>query len=186
MSELIERQAVINLWDKYRHTIAVDAMQYDAELRQLPPVQPEPCEDAVSREEVLNCLEWQYPDKLPRTKIMELPPVTPKQPEQGWIASQSDDIIRVDDEVEENVTWYPHNGGVVLSEVGENLLVVMTNDRQFITARRKDMKKTGRAFPQISSVVNVLITEEDTFPDTDRDYKHSIERDSAAFSWLQS
>ena len=47
--------------------------------------QLEPCEDAVSREEVLNCLEWQYPDKLPRTKIMELPPVTPKQRTGKWI-----------------------------------------------------------------------------------------------------
>lgn len=47
--------------------------------------QPEPCEDAVSREEVLNCLEWQYPDKLPRTKIMELPPVMPKQRTGKWI-----------------------------------------------------------------------------------------------------
>ena len=47
--------------------------------------QPEPCEDAVSREEVLNCLEWQYPDKTPRTKIMELPPVTPKQRTGKWI-----------------------------------------------------------------------------------------------------
>ncbi len=85
MDELIPRQAMIDLWDKYHHTIAVDAMQYDAELRQLPPVQPEPCEDAVSREEVLNCLEWQYPDKLPRTKIMELPPVTPKQRIGKWV-----------------------------------------------------------------------------------------------------
>lgn len=40
MSELIERQAVIDLCDKYHHTIAVDAMHYDAELRQLPSAQP--------------------------------------------------------------------------------------------------------------------------------------------------
>lgn len=38
---LIDRQAVIDLWDKYHYTIAVDAMRYDAELRQLPPAQPE-------------------------------------------------------------------------------------------------------------------------------------------------
>ena len=41
MDGLISRQAVIDLWEKYHHTIAVDAMQYDAELRQLPPSQPE-------------------------------------------------------------------------------------------------------------------------------------------------
>lgn len=36
MSDLISRQAAIDLWEKYHPTIAVDAMQYDAELRQLP------------------------------------------------------------------------------------------------------------------------------------------------------
>ena len=41
MSDLISRQAAIDLWEKYHPTIAVDAMQYDAELRQLPPAQPE-------------------------------------------------------------------------------------------------------------------------------------------------
>lgn len=41
MNELIERQAVIDLWDKYHSTIAVDAMQYDAELMQLPQAQLE-------------------------------------------------------------------------------------------------------------------------------------------------
>lgn len=42
MDKLISKQAAIDLWDKYHPTIAVDAMQYDAELRQLPSVQPEP------------------------------------------------------------------------------------------------------------------------------------------------
>ena len=41
MSNLIDKQAAIDLWDKYHPTIAVDAMQYDAELRQLPPAQRE-------------------------------------------------------------------------------------------------------------------------------------------------
>jgi hypothetical protein len=40
-SGLISRQDVIDLWEKYHSTIAVDAMQYDAELRQLPSAQPE-------------------------------------------------------------------------------------------------------------------------------------------------
>ena len=40
-SGLISRQAAIDLWEKYHPTIAVDAMQYDAELRQLPSAQPE-------------------------------------------------------------------------------------------------------------------------------------------------
>ena len=41
MNDLISRQAAIDLWEKYHPTIAVDAMQYDAELRQLPSAQPE-------------------------------------------------------------------------------------------------------------------------------------------------
>ena len=39
-TDCISRQQAINLWDKYHYTIAVDAMRYDAELRQLPPIQP--------------------------------------------------------------------------------------------------------------------------------------------------
>ena len=39
-TDCISRQQAIDLWEKYHPTIAVDAMQYDAELRQLPPIQP--------------------------------------------------------------------------------------------------------------------------------------------------
>ena len=39
--DTIDRQAAIDLWEKYHPTIAVDAIQYDAELRQLPSAQPE-------------------------------------------------------------------------------------------------------------------------------------------------
>ena len=42
MDELISKQAAIDLWEKYHYTIAVDAIRYDAELRQLPSAQPEP------------------------------------------------------------------------------------------------------------------------------------------------
>ena len=41
MTDCISRQAAIDLWEKYHPTIAVDAMQYDAELRQLPSAQPD-------------------------------------------------------------------------------------------------------------------------------------------------
>ena len=47
----------------------------------------EPCEDAISRQAALECLDWKYPDKMPKTKIMELPSVTP-QPKTGhweWV-----------------------------------------------------------------------------------------------------
>ena len=39
MDDLISRQVAIDLWEKYHPIIAVNAMQYDAELRQLPSAQ---------------------------------------------------------------------------------------------------------------------------------------------------
>lgn len=53
-------------------------------------LQNEECEDAISRQAALECLDWKYPDKLPKTKIMELPPVTPlsQEPKTGhWITA---------------------------------------------------------------------------------------------------
>ena len=93
--DCISRQAAIDAFDGVK-VDEENCTEYDigyndgidfaiSKLSVLPPAQPEPCEDAVSREEVLNCLEWQYPDKTPRTKIMGLPPVTPKQRTGKWI-----------------------------------------------------------------------------------------------------
>lgn len=52
--DLISRQAAIDLWEKYHPTIAVDAMQYDAELRQLPSAEAEqrwiPCSERLPEE----------------------------------------------------------------------------------------------------------------------------------------
>lgn len=54
-TDLISRQAAIELWEKYHPTIAVDAMQYDAELRQLPSARPEqrwiPCSERLPEKE---------------------------------------------------------------------------------------------------------------------------------------
>ena len=36
VNKYIRRQDVIDLWNKYRATIAVDAIEYDKQLRQLP------------------------------------------------------------------------------------------------------------------------------------------------------
>ena len=68
MSNLIDKQAAIDLWDKYHPTIAVDAMQYDAELRQLPPAQPEPHYD----EWCTDCKEYDHENSCcPRwTKVI--------------------------------------------------------------------------------------------------------------------
>ena len=62
MSDLIGRQATIDLWEKYHPTIAVDAMQYDAELRQLPPAS---CSefpnnsDTIGRQAAIDALDEQ-------------------------------------------------------------------------------------------------------------------------------
>ena len=68
MSNLIDKQAAIDLWDKYHPTIAVDAMQYDAELRQLPPAQREQHHD----EWCTDCKEYDHENSCcPRwTKVI--------------------------------------------------------------------------------------------------------------------
>jgi len=59
-------------------------------IERLPPVNPQPCEDAISREDTLMALtgEWTEPtDELIHRfirRIKNLPPVTP-QPKTGWI-----------------------------------------------------------------------------------------------------
>ena len=109
VGDLISRQAVIDLWEKYHPTIAVDAMWYDAELRQLPSAQPEQCEDAVSREKINKfCHEVikRDPDGdndvvkafvAFRAYVNSLPPVTPKQRTGKWIDDKDKptDVIRV-------------------------------------------------------------------------------------------
>lgn len=58
--DVISRQAAVDLWEKYRPTIAVDAMQYDAELRRLPSAQPETkliAEIKMSKEDVQSAFD---------------------------------------------------------------------------------------------------------------------------------
>lgn len=72
MDDLISRQAVIDLWEKYHPTIAVDAMQYDAELRQLPSAQPtvHPQRTCVNCGRTVNNGGW-YADGRTRCPIEE-------------------------------------------------------------------------------------------------------------------
>ena len=84
MSDLISRQAAIDIvefecgeWSGLAKTIA-------EEIKQLPPAHPEPCEDAVSRQEVADILENADPD-LYVDLFNKLPPVTPKQRTGKWI-----------------------------------------------------------------------------------------------------
>lgn len=39
-SDIVSRQAVLDLWDKYRPYIATKAIEFDYELRQLPSAEP--------------------------------------------------------------------------------------------------------------------------------------------------
>jgi len=61
MDDLISRQAAIDLWEKYHPTIAVDAMQYDAELRQLPSAQPKTGRWIIDRSGAYCCSKCMEP-----------------------------------------------------------------------------------------------------------------------------
>ena len=58
MDELISRQAAIDLWDKYHPYIAIEAMEYDRELRELPTAQPERKKGKwIKRGKIFQCSE---------------------------------------------------------------------------------------------------------------------------------
>ena len=93
MSELISKQAAIETFkDCAENGMSIDGI-VDA-LEQLPPVQPEQCDDAVSRAEVLRMIDCinDHQAITPYKSVgavtehltriaSSLPPVTPKQPE---------------------------------------------------------------------------------------------------------
>ena len=80
MDDLISRQAAIRACGGYMVPVGI--------IKALPPAQPEPCEDAVSRKAVIEntaetgALETQY-------RVKRLPPVTPKQRTGKWILDRS-------------------------------------------------------------------------------------------------
>ena len=49
----------------------------------------DPCGDCISRQAALDCLVWRWPEKTPRTKIMELPSVEPERKTGHWIPRNS-------------------------------------------------------------------------------------------------
>lgn len=74
MGDLIDRQAAIDLWEKYHPTIAVDAMQYDAELRQLPPASCSEfpnSSDTISRQAAIDALDKRF-DSIPMEQTTEI------------------------------------------------------------------------------------------------------------------
>lgn len=86
MSELISRQ-LLDLWNKYKPTIAVDAIEYDRELRQLLSTNlAEVGTDCISRQAAIdllkqmrkdgNMIPWEGKDVFAR--IRKLPPAQPE------------------------------------------------------------------------------------------------------------
>lgn len=105
MDDLISRKAAIEVIDalfpvdpmksEYAQGIACGAALAKTYVEQLPSAQPEPCEDAVSREAVSKWLK-QYGQDVLHGKykfsltyiwknLMDLPSVTPKQRKGKWI-----------------------------------------------------------------------------------------------------
>lgn len=96
MDDLISRQAVIDAlgerpfaWvhGEYEEGL-IAKWESDVEaIRALPSAQPEPCEDAVSREAVIDVFYELWGTSLTRTvnAINDLPTVTPKQRTGKWI-----------------------------------------------------------------------------------------------------
>ena len=75
-SDCVSKRAVIDLWDKYHPTIAVDAMQYDAALRLLSPTPPDMSGysdrlwkmayergKAESQPEIIHCKDCRYSER---------------------------------------------------------------------------------------------------------------------------
>ena len=93
--DLISRAAAIDLWEKYHTTIAVDAMQYDAELRQLPSAQPEPIRINLNEPIKVKLTDWgkeiyyhQY-DRTNQIAGREIcKPKFPKEDENGYTEFQ--------------------------------------------------------------------------------------------------
>ena len=89
--ELISRQ-VLDLWNKYKPTIAVDAIEYDRELRQLLSTNLASLgTDCISRQAAMDALEdaedaFGYLTKDWREVLEQLPPIQPAEPKKGkWI-----------------------------------------------------------------------------------------------------
>ena len=102
MSDLIDRQAAIyaclNGWNK-------DFKEIMEDIKKLPPVKPEPCEDAISRQAVLDKEVYTETSDgwtgwtVDVNDIKALPPV---MPEQKWIPVSE----RLPEEGKEVLVWY--------------------------------------------------------------------------------
>ena len=121
MSELISKQTAIDaVMDEFKR-IPTNAIRAKIRIEALPPAQPEPCEDAVSRAEVLRMIDCinDHQAITPYKSIgavtehltriaSSLPPVTPEQRTGRWIAVDSYTAYGGD-----KVTWMAHGNPVV-------------------------------------------------------------------------
>ena len=92
MSELISKQ-LLDLWNRYKPTIAVDAIEYDRELKKLLGTNLASLgTDCISREQAIDALRAMQTYKLfagddmllidqagAQTELMLLPPIQPKR-----------------------------------------------------------------------------------------------------------
>ena len=100
MSDLIDRQAAIyaclNGWNK-------DFKEIMEDIKKLPPVKPEPCEDAISRQAVLDEIDKRFDlAKSFKQLIKSMPSVTPTEKVGKWIPVSE----RLPEEGKEVLVWY--------------------------------------------------------------------------------
>lgn len=126
MSDLIIRQAAIDIFDDYNISVEdgeLEAYSRDRKrLCELPSAQPEPCEDAVSRRRLLSDLKeltaaWgKYPVMEEQIKGVEtaigyVETIPSAQPEQRWIPCserlpEDDEVVLVSDGVDYAVAFW--------------------------------------------------------------------------------
>ena len=103
MSNLISKQ-VLELWNRYKPTIAVDAIEYDRELKKLLGTNLASLgTDCISREQAIEAIEdfphgntWNVESMEEMVyKIRQLPPIQPKRIRGQWsIKGQAIDTVR--------------------------------------------------------------------------------------------
>ena len=107
MSNLISKQ-VLELWNRYKPTIAVDAIEYDRELKKLLSTNLASLgtslgTDCISREQAIEAIEdfphgntWNVESMEEMVyKIRQLPPIQPKRIRGQWsIKGQAIDTVR--------------------------------------------------------------------------------------------
>lgn len=99
------RKAVLDIVDSYSESqsnvedVTQDIISY---VVALPPVNPQPYEDAISRQAVLDMMQMRMSGKELYKAVYELPPVTPKQ--SRWIPVSK----RLPESGKEVLVWYEY------------------------------------------------------------------------------